>query len=112
MSFLNRLPGFHRSPPGLEWRLWKRLPLIWLLGTLVPLAYGGLAWWLAPEVEGGATDPKLLLLLARLAGLVMVHWTLVLTVAIGCIVVRIMKGPAYVADPYPPADREQISSLG
>ena len=27
--------------------------------------------------------------------------TAVFTVAIGCIVVRIMKGPAYVADAYP-----------
>ena len=30
-----------------------------------------------------------------------VSWTAVLTVAIGCVVVAIMKGPAYVADPYP-----------
>jgi hypothetical protein len=24
---------------------------------------------------------------------------------VGCVVVMIMKGPAYEADPYPPADR-------
>jgi hypothetical protein len=26
-------------------------------------------------------------------------------VGVGCVVVMIMKGPAYEADPYPPADR-------
>ena len=41
-----------------------------------------------------------------LVGVVVFHWTLVLTVAIGCIVVMVMKGPAYVADPYPPPGRE------
>ena len=29
------------------------------------------------------------------------HWTVVLTVGIGAVIVMIMKGPAYVADPYP-----------
>jgi hypothetical protein len=31
----------------------------------------------------------------------MLHWTLVLTLAIGCVIVMLMKGPAYVADAYP-----------
>ena len=33
-------------------------------------------------------------------GLVILIWTLVLTVTIGCIIVWLMKGPAYVADGY------------
>jgi hypothetical protein len=37
---------------------------------------------------------------------VLLHWTLVLTVAIGCVIVIVMKGPAYVADGYPPPGRE------
>jgi hypothetical protein len=32
--------------------------------------------------------------------LVILHLTLVLTLAIGCVIVMVMKGPAYVADPY------------
>ena len=32
---------------------------------------------------------------------VLTFWTAVFTVAIGCVVVHIMKGPAYVADAYP-----------
>jgi uncharacterized membrane protein len=31
-------------------------------------------------------------------GLVILFWTMVLTVTIGCIIVWLMKGPAYVAD--------------
>ena len=34
-------------------------------------------------------------------GVVILHWTLVLTLAIGCAIVMLMKGPAYVADAYP-----------
>jgi hypothetical protein len=34
-------------------------------------------------------------------------WTAVFTVAVGCAIVWIMKGPAYVADPYPLSDSEQ-----
>ncbi len=34
-------------------------------------------------------------------GVVVLHWTLVLTVGVGCFIVRAMKGPAYVADAYP-----------
>jgi hypothetical protein len=37
----------------------------------------------------------------QLLGLVILHWTLVLTVAIGCAIVLLMKGPAYAADSYP-----------
>jgi uncharacterized Tic20 family protein len=71
MNPLNQLPGFQRSPPGLEWALLRRLPAILVIG------------------------------------LVVLHWTLVFTVAIGCVIVWLMKGPAYVADAYPPPEREQ-----
>ena len=33
-------------------------------------------------------------------------WTAAFTVAIGCLIVMIMKGPAYVADRYPLIDSE------
>ena len=31
---------------------------------------------------------------------------LLLVLAIGCVIVRVMKGPMFVADQYPPLDRE------
>lgn len=115
MNWLNKLPGFQRSPPGLEWALWQRLPRILWVGTLIPglLALG--CWWAVPEQLTSAADRDLLLTCYRLLGLVMLHWTLVLTVAIGCVLVMVMKGPAYVADAYvadayTPAEREGVET--
>lgn len=42
----------------------------------------------------------------QIISLVVLHWTLVLTLAICCAVVIVMKGPAFVADPYPPPGRD------
>jgi hypothetical protein len=39
---------------------------------------------------------------------VVLHWTMVLTVGLGCFIVRVMKGPAHVADAYPlPSERDE-----
>lgn len=106
MNLFNKLPGFVRSAPGLEHRIWRRLPAILLWGTLLPLLVVGANRLLAPaEAQSGASDGALLLLDYAMVGVVVLHWTLVLTLAIGCFIVRVMKGPAYVADAYPlPAD--------
>jgi uncharacterized BrkB/YihY/UPF0761 family membrane protein len=106
MTLLNRLPGFQRSPSGREWVLFKRLPAILVLGTMLPIAVGLAVWWFAPARPTAAAQRELLLMMYRLIGLVVLHWTLVLTVAIGCVIVILMKGPAFVADPYPPPGRE------
>ena len=34
-------------------------------------------------------------------------WTAVFTIAIGCTIVMLMKGPAYVADRYPLSDADE-----
>ena len=101
MSALNRLPGFQRSPPGLEWALFKRLPAILVLGTALPIGVMIALWWPAPVPPSAAEERDLLVLTYQLIGLLVLHWTLVFTVAIGCIIVWLMKGPAYVADAYP-----------
>jgi hypothetical protein len=105
-GWLNRLPGFQRSAPGLEWALWKKLPLLLALGTLLPLAVAGLWWLAAEEVPTPAQDRDFWLVMYRLIAVVVFHWTAVLTVAIGCVIVMVMKGPAFVADPYPPEGRD------
>ena len=101
MTALNRLPGFQRSPPGFEWALFKRLPAILVLGTALPIGVALALWWTAPVPPSSAEERELLLLTYQLIGLLVLHWTLVFTVAIGCIIVWLMKGPAYVADAYP-----------
>ena len=112
MNALNRLPGFQRSPPGREWALFKRLPAILLLGTALPLGLALALWWAAPGQPSAAEERDLLLLTYQLIGLVVLHWTLVFTVAIGCVIVLLMKGPAYVADSYPPPGRGESPLSG
>ena len=102
MNLFNKLPGFERSAPGLEQTLWRRLPAIWLWGTLVPLGFSGLNHLLSPvDPVPSAAAAALQLWDYKMAGVVVLHWTLVLTLALGCFIVRVMKGPAYVADAYP-----------
>ena len=108
MNWLKKLPGSQRSPHGLEWALWKKLPRILVLGTLLP-ALGPLAarlWWTDDPLPAAT-----LRLMTRIdffaISLVVLHWTLVLTLAIGCAIIIVMKGPAYVADAYEVPHREQ-----
>lgn len=107
MSWLNKDPRSVRSVPGLEWVIWKKLPLIWLVGTAVPLLLAGLTWVSWPAQPDGARDPAIMRFEFVLIGFVILHWTLVLTVAIGCWIVRLMKGPHYTADSYPIPDRDE-----
>jgi preprotein translocase subunit SecY len=100
MDWFKRLPGFQRSPSGLEWVLWKKLPRIFLWGTALPVAVA-VGWhWLSADVPTAAQERSLQLFDYVMAGAVALHWTLVLTLAIGCVIVMLMKGPAYVADAY------------
>lgn len=100
MKYLNKLPGFQRSPAGLEWQIWKRLPWIALAGTVLPLVAAALVYlpyWLGPTASGDRAVEHFFYIMV---GLVILNWTLVLTLAIGCVIVMLMKGPAYVADAY------------
>ncbi|WP_396435869.1 hypothetical protein [Limnohabitans sp.] len=100
MNWLQKLPGFTRSPPGLEWALWKKLPWIALAGTALPLACVALAWLAGPAAPTPADERSLTQWFYMAIGVVLLHWALLLTVAIGCVIVMLMKGPAFVADGY------------
>jgi hypothetical protein len=101
-SLFNKLPGFVVTPPGKERPLLRRLPGVLFMGSLL-LALPSLAMRLwamfSPEAEWGWLIERIDLV--ALGGL-MLHWTIVPTVAIAAFIVLVMKGPAYVADdPYP-----------
>jgi hypothetical protein len=102
MSAMRKLPGFQRSPAGLEWAVLRRLPMITLAGTIA-LVVGALV---AEFTLGGdpasakfATSTQI-----ALASVLVLHWTVAFTVALLCVIVLIAKGPAYVADAYPLID--------
>ena len=107
MRYLQKLPNSRRSPPGLEWTIWRRLPAAFLAGTAIPaLCY--LYARLFPAPASGQTIEKYLAgVEIAVIAVVITAWTAVFTVAIGCVTVMIMKGPAYVADQYPLSDADQ-----
>ncbi len=101
MKHLKKLDGFQRSPAGLEWQIWKKLHVILAVGTVLPLlaSAGAYAWdGLDPATQNARAVEQFFYVMV---GVVVLHWTLVLTLAIGCAIVLLMKGPAYVADAYP-----------
>jgi xanthine/uracil permease len=81
----------------LEWSLWRKLPLIFLVGTAVPLA-AAVALHLLNDQTSSEELRWLQTMDYVVAGVVIFHWTAVFTLAIGCVVVMLMKGPGYVAD--------------
>lgn len=95
MSIFNKLPGFIKAPSGLEWTLFKKIPLIFTIGTAIPSAVM-LYLYFSNETINAAQQQ----IIYQCLGVIFSIWFFVGAVAIGCIVVMIMKGPAYVADPY------------
>lgn len=99
-------PHSVRAPAGLEWRLLRKLPKLCFSGLLALL----LAWVL-PQALPFDGDPQHVARNLRtfnftLIGLAIVHVTMILTVAFGCLIVMIMKGPQYTSDSYPVLDAE------
>jgi hypothetical protein len=100
MKYLKKLDGFKRSPAGLEWQIWQRMHVILAAGTLLPLmASAAIYVWdgLDPSTQSPRAVEQFFYVMV---GLIVLNWTLVLTLAIGCVIVMLMKGPAYVADAY------------
>ena len=100
-GWFNHLPGFQKTPYGTERVLLRRLPRITLLDTallLLPSVLVRAAIWLDWMAESahmpGMVDIYVISVL-------ILHWTVAFTLAIGACIVLVMKGPAYVADPYP-----------
>ena len=99
MNFL-KIVHRRRVPSGLEVEILRRLPRWTLIGSLIPVALAVLVRIL--PVESGvdaAKHIKSVDIFAIAAGITFL--TAVFTVAIGAVIVHIMKGPAYVADAYP-----------
>lgn len=100
VNWFKKLSHGRCADSGLEWALWRKLPLIAVAGTLLPFAGLALAYLMADAQAGPAEVRWLQLLTYMVAGAVVFHWSMVATVAIGCLIVMVMKGPAYVADGY------------
>ena len=98
MNWLRKLPGFQQTPYGVEWRLLRLMPTVCLAGTLLPALMSLTARFLIVEGSSAELARRIQLVDFMMIGLVIFVWTLVVTVTIGCVIVWLMKGPAYVAD--------------
>lgn len=107
MGMLHRLPGSRREVSGFEWTLFRKLPRIALLGTLLPALAALAMRWLPLEGTGEALEKQLQMADILAISVIVMHWTAVFTLAIGCIIVILMKGHAYVADSYALDDAER-----
>jgi hypothetical protein len=109
VELFNILPGFQKSPAGLERRILRTLPrLLWQGTALLALVAVAVQFWPWSGHEAQVFT-RTTTLHIWLFSLVVLHWTMVLTVAIGAFIVMVMKGPAYVADAYPLEDADQPS---
>jgi len=95
MQYFNKLPGFIQSPSGFEWVLLKKIPHIFFISCLAPCAI-----MLKLYLMNDVLNSEQLKTIYQCLGVLFSIWFFVGTVAIGCVVVIVMKGPAYVADPY------------
>lgn len=110
--WFRRLPGSRREPAGAERVVLRRLPKILVVGSLLlalPALIARLAHSLAPDVWLAAS---LMTTDIYVVSLLILHWTVVLTVAIAAFIVLVMKGPAFVADAYPLDEAETLESDG
>lgn len=106
MKLLNILPGSRAEPAGLERVVWRALPAMLALGTLLPAGYVLLLY-----MTGGDMAHKVQMARYVATGAILLNLMAVAHVALLCVIVRAMKGHAYVADAYPlpdsPAPRRQ-----
>jgi len=107
MKLLRKLPNAVREAPGLEWFILKKLPLALLVGTLFPLviSLANRFFWREGATAQIAKHIKIVDIISIATAVTV--WTAVFTVAIGCFIVLVMKGPGYVADAYDLVDSER-----
>lgn len=97
-----------RYERGLELLILTRMPGFMLASTAIPLLISLLAR--LPQLLSGSNNLVSLKTVMSVdifsIALLITFWTALLTVAIGCIIVWVMKGPEYTADSYHLQDSE------
>jgi hypothetical protein len=99
MNWLRKVEK-RRTPPGAEVRILKALPRITVVGTLLALSYPILARLLLDSADTNTAKQIRSADIFAIATEISLI-TAVVTIAIGCVIVYIMKGPAYGADSMP-----------
>lgn len=106
MNPFTKLPGYTKTAAGLERSVLRRLPRLFVMGTLLLLLPSVLMRFLPWEGSAADIDTRIMTTDIYVVSVVLLHWTVVFTVAIHAFIVLVMKGPAYVADAYPLREAE------
>lgn len=107
MNWLRKLPGYQRTPYGVEVRLLRMMPRGLLAGVVLPACMSALARLVFNQGTSAEIEHNLQTFDFVMVGLAVFIWIASLTVAIGCVIVWLMKGPAYVADGYNVSDSDK-----
>jgi len=106
-----KLPGFKKSPAGLERKILRLIPKVFVAGTAL-IALPSLVTRLWNMDQAPWLIHKLITTVDIYAfGLLTVLWTALFTVGVGAVTVMVMKGPAYVADAYPLPDADKPAKV-
>jgi hypothetical protein len=96
-----RIISRHREPPGLERTILAKLPRYTVGGIFVAALVPVLGRRFPIDAAPPDLAKHIFMLDAFAIGLTITWLTAMFTIAIGCCVVVVMKGPHYAADSYP-----------
>jgi uncharacterized membrane protein YqjE len=99
MNWFHKLPGTHRSAYGLECRVLRQVPRLVVGAVVLPALLSLLARLWAGE-PGEAQARQLQLFEFMMLGLAGTALWLIAALSLVCVIIWVMKGPAYVADAY------------
>jgi len=101
--WLKKIPGYQICEPGIERKVLRELPQFTLMGVLAIGIPSLLARLLLSEKAQQIIDILVIAVEIFFLGMV-------LTLAIAAFIVKLAKGPAYVADPYYLVDSDKPKS--
>lgn len=102
-----RLPAPRPEPPGFETRILKSLVRWFCWGTLFivePSIIARLFDWNTRVIN---EELMLISIDIGVIAFLILYWTILFTLGIGAVIVKVMKGHAYQADAYPLPDAER-----
>lgn len=102
-----QLEGFTPSPPGLERSILRRLPELFVCGSVAIAAPAVLIRVL--PYDGSIKEWQSAIAMMDIVAIacLVFYITMLFTLGLGALIVKLMKGPAYVADAYPLIDSDR-----
>lgn len=111
MDPFKKLPGYRKAPPGLERKILRLVPKVFLVGTVLILLPSAIARIWTMDDAPWVINKFITTIDIYAFGLLTVLWTALFTVGVGAFTIMVMKGPAYVADAYPLPDADKPRAL-